>query len=424
MSRPVSPSRRLVLLLALVLALSAVLPASAATRAVYATTDYQSGILGVTSGDQTVRVGSTGGDPAVRTFSKGDGSVRVLARQTNNYGADEDSVTIYDPTAWSVEANFRAGHNISGAAAIGSSLFLADYYNDGSSSLLLKLNTAGGYAETGRLNLDDGDGSNYFEYVKDVLAVNGVLYVLVERRDANWPPNHANGSVVKVDPATMTVLASVEVAPNPASFAYSPKNGRIYVACIGGARNVAGVPGETRIAEVTLSGSLSAQVFATRAQLPSGLEKYAFDQIGATDDGRLFVTAYYNDAVDWTSGQANPCKVLVSSVSSPSFAQIGAYSGWIGRGVCDPETGNFWVSHRGTGQGDGCVARLNAAGEAQRWSETALGGLPYDLTLLEESGQGGGGSGGGGCSGLGTSPFAALALLLPLFSLLRSRRSR
>ena len=109
-----------------------------ADSAVYATSDFTTGRLGVAAGNALTQVGTVAGDPGVLVFRK-NGAEKVLYREPVNYGAGEDTVRVYDPSSWAApEANLRMGHNISGAVASGQYLFCANYYNDGTSSALTK----------------------------------------------------------------------------------------------------------------------------------------------------------------------------------------------------------------------------------------------------------------------------------------------
>ena len=386
-----------------------------ADNAVYTTSDYTSGRLGVASGDATVPVGTVGGDLGLVVFRK-NGAEKVLYREPVNYGAGEDTVRVYDPSSWAApEANLRMGHNISGAVASGQYLFCANYYNDGTSSALTKHDMNDQYKLVGSLDLDDKSAANGSEYVKDVALVDGALFVLVERRDGNWPPAYFPSALVKVDPSTLTELGRATLPPNT-SMAYAAAARKFYVACIGGARNAATLPA-TSIQTVDPS-TLGVASFATAADLPSSDRQYAFDQIGVSG-GVLFVTGYFNGPVVWPA--PNPCKVYTCTLLAPVFLQRGAFSGWINDAAADPDQGRFWVSHRGTGNADGALVLYDLSGsEVRRFGESALSGVPYAVAPLSRTGGGGGGSGGGGCSAAGFFPFG-LFLVLPLL-VLRWRR--
>jgi len=381
--------------------------AGAVEKAVYATTDYTSGVLGVASGDSAVKVGSAGGDPALFSFEK-DGAWKVLHRETNNYGAALDTVTVYNPENWGTpEVNRTLGHNISGVATWGTWLFLANYYNDGTASYLTKHDMTNNYAQVASVNFDDGVAANLSEYVKSVLVVNDALFVLIERRDASWPPVHAEGSLVKLDPASLEEIGRVSVGKNPSAMAYAPTLGKILVTSFGGAKNASGTTAIEAVSVTTLEKS----IFATAADLPADAAAYAFDLIGVTSSGVLYVTAYYNGAVTWPD--PNPCKVFSSPVEALAFTQRASLPGWINWAAADPEQNLFWIVHHGTGTGDGSLRVYGGDGaEVRRLGETVLGGQPYAVAPLRTA-SGGDSGGGGGCAVSGTG-VGALFLLVPL----------
>lgn len=381
---------------------------------VYVTSDFatNSGIRGVTSGDTVSKLGATGGgDPRYMVFEK-NGKEKVLYREFQ-FGDAADTVTIFDPADWKTpEANLVMGKNISGTAVAGSALFLAHYYNDGKGhSLLTKHDlTDANYKQTGSKNFDDGNAANLSEFVKDVVAWKGVLYVLIERRNSAWPPAYAQSSIVRVDPVTLAETGQVDVGKNASTMVLG--NNILYVAVLGGPRNALGDTALVSVDPLTLAKS----VVATSPDLPS---PYAFDQLGVTADGTLFVTGYYNDAVTWPA--PNPCRVFTAAPVTPRrFVERDALAGWVSKGIADPLRNIFWVAHHGTGRGDASLTAYDSTGRKVRaFTENALGGQIYDVAPLKGTVAGGGGSGGGGCS-VGTLPaLGALLLLLPLAVLRR-----
>ena len=383
-----------------------------ADSAVYATSDFTTGRLGVAAGDALTQVGTVAGDPGLLVFRK-NGAEKVLYREPVNYGAGEDTVTVFDPANWSApEANLRMGHNICGAVASGQHLFCANYYNDGTSSFLTKHDMNDQYKLVASLDLDDKNAANGSEYVKDVALVDGALFVLVERRDGAWPPAFFPSSLVKVDPSALTVQGSAELNPNPSTMAYSSITGKFYVACVGGTRNAATLPATS--IQTVVPSTLAVGTFATAENLPASDRQYAFDQIGVAG-GVLFVTGYFNGPVTWPA--PNPCKVYSCTLLAPAMTERGSFTGWINDAATDPEQGRFWVSHRGTGQADGALVLYGLSGsEVRRFDEAKLGGVPYAVAPLTRTGGGSGGGSGGGCSAAAFSPFA-LFLLLPLLAL-------
>lgn len=386
---------------------------AAGPSAAYVTLDFNtmSGLRGVTAGNAATKLGATGGgDPRYVTFEK-NGVQKVLYREFQT-GDAPDTVTIFDPANWTTpEANTTLGKNIGGAAVSGAFLFLANYYNDGSGhSYLTKHDmTDPVYRQVDARNLDDGNGANFAEYVKDVLAWKGSLYVLVERRDNSWPINFASSSLVRFN-ANLTETGSVDLGQNASTMALGKDT--IYVAVLGGPRDVAG--GNTALVAVDPT-TLGKTVLGTSRDLPA---PYAFDQVGVASDGTIFVTGYNNGAGTWP----NPSKIFTAAPGTPrTFVDRGNLEGWVSKGVGDPSGNVFWVVNHGSGTGNSSLAAYDTAGRrVLQFSETTLGGAVYDAAPLTspvtptatptQAPASGSGGGGGGCAA-GTLP-ASLALLL------------
>ena len=393
------------------------------STAAYVTLDFNTmaGIRGVTTENAVTKLGATGGgDPRYVTFEK-NGVPKVLYREFQT-GDAPDTVTVFDPTRWSIpEANTTFGKNIGGAAVSGTFLFLANYYNDGQGHSYLTKHDMNdpNYRQVDARNLDDGDATNLVEYVKDVLAWKDALYVLVERRDNSWPINFAPSALVRFN-AQLAETGSVDLGKNASSMALGKDS--IYITVMGGARNASGNSSLVAVDPATLAKT----VVGSSRDLP---QPYAFDQVGVAPDGTLFVTGYYNDAVVWPA--PNPCKVFTAAPGTPrAFVERDTLPGWVSKGLFDGTGNCFWVVHHGTGTGNSSLVAYDAQGNRVRnFSETTLGGMVYDATpvtspatptttptpTLTPPASGGSGGGGGCVAGTLGTPWALLLLLPACF---------
>ena len=382
--------------------------------AAYVTMDFttMSGLRGVTSGEGATRLGATGGgDPRYVAFVR-SGVQKILYREYQT-GDAPDTVTIFDPTNWATpEANTTLGKNIGGAAVSGTFLFLANYYNDGDHSYLTKHDmTDPQYRQVDARNLDDGDETNFSEYVKDVLAWKGEIYALVERRDNVYPPHYAPSTLVRFN-ANLDETGSVDLGQNASTMTLEKDT--IYVAVIGGPRDVAG--GDTALVAVD-PATMAKTVLGTSRDLPA---PYAFDHVGVASDGTIFVTGYNNSAETWP----NPSKLFTAAPGTPrTFVDRGTQEGWVSKGVWDPSGEVFWVVNHGSGRGDSVLEAYNTAGNrVLRIPEATLGGAVYDAVPLAAAAPTqapSGGSGGGGCAAGALPAPLALLLLAPALLLRR-----
>ncbi len=270
-----------------------------------ATTDYSTGVLANVDleTDCVSDLLSTrlGGDPIAVTAGA---YVAVVLR------SDADVIRLYEPGSWDepvIEVAVEPGSNIHDVAIVGDLLFATPYERAAIDVYDLAVGTWLSGIDLSAYADDDGIPEADRFWVTD-----DHLLAALQRLDRNEQPWSAHpGKVLTIDPEALTVIAEIEVGPNPKLF---------------GDRVLTGVYGQLDGA----LGGLNGEVFLTEAD-----EGFDFALYGERDGLELLVGSNFDgetqircSAGTWIEGESTDAWVSDLVMIGDGRAVLATRSGW------------------------------------------------------------------------------------------------
>jgi hypothetical protein len=172
------------------------------TEALVATVDgaFSTGTLATIDLDTHAATHGVGASTTDTYLAFGEGTSLVMD------GPGFDQVTAYDHPDYAAglwDRNLSSGANPRAAAVIDGTVYVVQYGRP-----QIKLYEAGTGNPAGQINLNayaDADGNTECATTS---VVDGMLYVACQRLDATWQPSVDGGILLKIDPATDTVVGS------------------------------------------------------------------------------------------------------------------------------------------------------------------------------------------------------------------------